>query len=351
MTFMFALAAGAAASSVLAGGSTFTSYQIGNSLSEDMWRVFPVLAASHEARQSNTYMWGGHFRPGTSITYMSKNPTAASTLSGVGLNGSSLPGTNLTPWNVALPGNPWNAVTMEPYPSYNEVYGSVTLATDTAAINGIISTTRTNASNASTRFFIYGAWPQLAFGKTDSYGKAFDATTIHTQGELGDLSRAYFVDLVDSVRQTNPSASLIPVGEVLYAIDQKMQRGKIPGFTSIEQLHRDAIHLNGLGQNIAAATVYACLFKEDPTGLNYVTMWPDGDKDLSSHLPSAFLDVSGVVAVSDPIKMAALQANLKIMQQTVWEVVNQQSVYTNVPEPLAIGLLSLSGLLLRRPTR
>jgi hypothetical protein len=250
---------------------TFTAYHIGNSLTEDLFYDFRAVATRYEATQGNTYAWGFHFRPGTSLTFLYKYPTPPATpyptISGVGNTDTSLwSTTNLVPWPVSLPGSHWDVVTMEPFPG-SGTDGPATLGSDTVAINAMIALTKTRADNASTRFFIYEAWPTVKYGDLNSYSTAWLTPTQNNPGAASALNRNYFTHLISAVRQTDPNVEVIPVGEVLYALDMKMRAGQFQGFYSITQLHRDSVHLNSVGQNVASWTAYATIFKKSPVGL------------------------------------------------------------------------------------
>lgn len=294
---------------------TFSAYHVGNSLSCDMYIAFRKTATAYQASKGDTYSWGFHFRNGTGITWMYANPTpppAANgkidpTRSAVGQTAVSLwPDSNLVPWPKALPGNHWDVVTVQPF---HDTQVSTDLATDKAAINGMIAAAKTRADNASTRFFIYAAWPAVKYGDLESYKNAYLATNM--DGSMP--TRKYITTLADSVRQTHPDVAVIPVGEVLYALDEMMKTGKFQNFTSIQQLHRDPIHLNSIGENVAAWTAYATIFKQSPVGL------PNDTR--ANGLAAPFTNVTDVSP-----------ADLHLMQQTIWAVVNEQSKYTNVTE-------------------
>jgi hypothetical protein len=294
---------------------TFTAYHIGNSLTEDLFYDFRTVATRYEATLGNTYAWGFHFRPGTSLTFMYKYPTPPAipypTISGVGETGTSLwSTTNLVPWPISLPGNNWDVVTMEPFPG-GGTDGPATLGSDTVAINAMIALTKTKTDNASTRFFIYEAWPLVKYGELNSYSTAWLAPAQNYPGVASALNRNYFTNLVSAVRQTNSNVEVIPVGEVLYALDMKMRAGQFQGFYSITQLHRDPLHLNSVGQNVTSWTAYVAIFKKSPVGLRN--------------------DVLGNAAVSPFTNVTAISpADMLLMQQTVWDVVSNHLP----PQPL-----------------
>jgi len=309
---LFAIAAAAIASASAA--ETFSAYYIGNSLSNDMYNAFRKFASDYQAARGGTYSWGFHFRNGTGLTWMFENPTPPPapdgkidfTRSAIGLDATSHgPASNLVPWPVALPGNHWDVVTMQPA---RDSKGPTNLATDMAAMNAMIAAAKTRPDNASTRFYVYAAWPPVEYGDPASYQRLYLAPA--HDGSLP--TRKFIADLADSVRKTNPSVAVIPVGEVLFALDEKMRAGKFEGFTSIQQLHRDAVHLNSVGENVAAWTAFATFFKKSPVGL------PNETRGNGTVAP-----FTNVTALSAP--------DLQLMQQTIWDVVKQQGKYTNVP--------------------
>lgn len=333
--YLAAIACLTAGFAAWADNGTFSVYHVGNSLTGDLFGGLKYAATTYENGKGNTYTWGVHFRPGTSLTYMYTYPVdpsgKTSSVAGVNTNYSwkgfagpkdagGNPTTTPVPWTASLPGNHWDAVTLQPYYAGDNV--ASTLQTDTSAINAMIALTKTRSDNAATRFYIYGAWPQ-ASDNQNSYSVNYLAATQNNPNQTSVLTRDYFKYLTDAVRQANPNVALIPAGEVLYQLDVKMKAGLIPGFTSVQQLHRDAIHLNSLGSNIVAYTAYAVMFKESPVGLAAVL------DDVNNNAT-----YTGGYAPSTVTPDA-----LKIMQETVWDVVTsaQWQGYTGVPEPSCLG--------------
>ena len=125
---MFVLAAGALASFAKAGD--FTTYSIGNSLTQDLLIKSTATSIRTSTYLGNTYHWGVQFRPSTTLTYLHDNPwdfgQKASTVSGIGYYASSptssggWPSSNTQPWNVTLTSaeNTWDVVMMEPYKAF-----------------------------------------------------------------------------------------------------------------------------------------------------------------------------------------------------------------------------------------
>jgi hypothetical protein len=313
-----ALAFGAMIAS--ASAEEFSVYHVGNSLTGDLISKFPALVTQVESKQNNTYVWGCHFRAATSLTFIHANPTdpKSSSCAGIGekhtwhSNKPGEPDKNgpFVPWTVSLPGQHWDVVTLQVWQDNDKA----TLKRDTDAVNDMIKITRTRPDNASTRFFIYAPWTVSKYDELDSFSKAFKTPTSDSPDQIGAATRDYFRHVTDSVRKTNPDVAMIPSGEVLLALDEKMRAGKFEGLTSVRQLHRDAIHLNSIGKNITAWTAYATIFKKSPVGL------PN-----NSHAKDSIVPPFQNVAEVSP-------ADLKLIQETIWEVVSspELNVYTKV---------------------
>lgn len=109
-------------------------------------------------------------------------------------------------------------------------------------------------------------------------------------------TRNFFEDLIVSVRQSETRikpALMIPVGEVLYQLNELAMNGQLPEIASSFDFYEDDIHLNDTGSYITALTHYATIYFRSPVGLPV----PSGFGSISSQLVS-------------------------IIQQVVWDVVS-----------------------------
>jgi hypothetical protein len=77
----------------------------------------------------------------------------------------------------------------------------------------------------------------------------------------------------------------------------KVRAGQFQGFNSIRQLHRDTVHLNSVGQNVASWTADATIFRESSVGLQ--------NDALDNATVSPFTNVTAISP-----------ADLLLMQQT-----------------------------------
>jgi hypothetical protein len=302
------------AMAIPAMASVFSVYHIGNSLTGDLFYVFRFVGERYETTQGNSYIWGYHFRGATTLPFFYNHPYDTLMTSHTGLTANSPYGAgNDAPWPEVLPKSHRDVVTMEPFGFITD-QGPNNLCDNIAAVNGMIDAARKNKSNAPTRFFIYSVWSVVSLTDPNLCSTAYTAATINKSDPRN--SPAYnnrdFTELLcDSVRKTNPQVCMIPAGEALYAIDRKMQHGDFDNFTTINQLHRDIIHLNSVGQNIVAWTAYATIFRKSPVGLSVDSMGNGTAKEFKN-----------VTEIDDHDKL--------IMQQTIWDVVVAMNKYTNV---------------------
>lgn len=303
-------------STVSAMAQTFSIYHIGNSLSQDMYYAFQHVGPRYMETQGGTYTWGYHFRNASSLTYIHLHPReqGTRTTSAIDIPNTPRTGENPQPWPKALRENHWDVVTMQPHPGGNDL-GPATLATDTKAVNDMIKATLANPKNKNTRFFIYQAWSDVSDQDPLRFANAYTATTVdpkNPEKTNTSCARDYTAALCDNVRKTYPHVGVIPVGEVLYALDEKMRAGEFQQFKSLSQLHRDVIHLNSAGQNVAAWTAFATIFQKSPVGQPV--------DELGNGINPPY---ENITQINDH--------DLKLMQETIWDVVQKQKAYTNVP--------------------
>lgn len=129
-------------------------------------------------------------------------------------------------------------------------------------------------------------------------------------------SRDYYEKLIQELERQNLSLTkpirMIPAGDVMYALHQKMQNGDLSGYTNIVQVYQDVPHLRpGIGRLIMAATWYAALFQESPENLDYTAYNCSDTNDVVSVYGS--LDAPYYIDISP--------AYASLVQSTAWEVV------------------------------
>jgi hypothetical protein len=144
--------------------------------------------------------------------------------------------------------------------------------------------------------YVYARWPRQ--GKDD-----FDTAWLkkYTGGWDGtNETMDYFERLTIELRKVYPHLKkpilMVPVGHVLYELNQRMKAGEVPGHKQIKDIFADDIHLNNVGSYVVGCTYFATLYRQDPKGLS-----------------------SEPYKVTDP-KLA------EVIQDTVWKVVSKHEL-------------------------
>lgn len=230
----------AGAANAAAPPEPFRVYYIGNSVTDSI-NYEALRLMSLEGGKVHAY--GRHMIPGTPLDNLWNNPTS---------------GFTNEPYNyypTALPGWDWSAVSFQPFDRQ--------LASDVNYISRFIDVALTNPNNVDTDYLIYARWPRTSQpGWYDTYWLS-DYTG--SENETAD----YFETLTAAMRAEYPDLSIrmVPVGHVMYELNQQMKAGQIPGFTHIQDVYADGIHMNDYGSFIAGCTYYAVLYKQSPAAL------------------------------------------------------------------------------------
>lgn len=144
-------------------------------------------------------------------------------------------------------------------------------------------------------------------------------------------SRAYCVALMEGLKKNHPKMwaegrlSLIPCGEVFYALDQKMRVGKVPGIENVGFFSRDGGHVRaGLPRYTLAATCFAVMFRKHPGSLDG-SIYNNLENYRNEKLPQPgyvhWPDLGELLEITPERK--------KIVDDTIWDVVTNH-LYTQV---------------------
>jgi hypothetical protein len=275
-----------------------SSYMIGNSLT---WDMYVVGLQQIAGRFGVSLTPGYHIRSSMSLVYMLNNP------SDVTLNSPAI-------WPTALPSQPWNFVTFEPYPE-----GPSTLQTDITAAQTFIGLTP-KTSNPAPAFYIYEAWPdQNSFA--GDFAAYWNQTIPDSLSQNTRLARQYFDVLFERLTTQYGDTAVIrviPVGDVFARINQLIVSGQFQGASNITDFYRDPIHMGSAGRFVAAITVFATLYGRNPGGAPFAAyqQFNDGNVTLSPEVAAE-------------------------LETIVWDVVTSNSARTGV-NPLNVSPGSLS---------
>jgi hypothetical protein len=119
-------------------------------------------------------------------------------------------------------------------------------------------------------------------------GQRYGIPPIHCQA----YARSVFRRLRQATADLRRPVRLIPIGTVLYELDQRMRAGEVPGFARVEELYQDEVHLAECGNYVALETFHAVILGRNPLGQPRTDRFP---------------------TVTDAFAAA--------VQQTVWDVV------------------------------
>ncbi len=113
--------------------------------------------------------------------------------------------------------------------------------------------------------YVYARWPRQ---QKDDFDTAW--LKKYTGGWDGtNETKDYFERLTLELTKAYPKLKIhmVPVGHVMYELNQRMKAGQVPGYKDIKEVFADGIHLNNVGSYVVGCTYFATLYKENPKGL------------------------------------------------------------------------------------
>ncbi len=248
------------------------AYHIGNSVTDT---IRPAALAKMAESRKRTYTWGRHMIPGAPLQWIWEHP------------GDGFKEDPFGYYPNALSRYEWDAIILQPFDRHLDGDDG-----DLARASAFLDLAARKSPRA--RLYIYSRWPRRdANGALDFAAKWNRA---YTGGwDNTEEGRDYFEKLLAALRKARPHEAkrmfLVPVGDVLLALDKKMRNGEVPGLASAKDLYADGIHFGDTGAYVVGCTFYATLMRDDPRGL-----------------PTA------------PYGAVTPEA-AKVIQETVWEVV------------------------------
>lgn len=267
-----------------APGITNRIYYIGNSVTDTIrYDKLAQLATN----RGHVVLWGRHMIPGAPLEWLWDHPTDGFWESPYG-----------TPTN-ALKYYQWDILSLQPFDRQ--------LPSDTNYASRYIGISLPHNSNM--QVYIYSRWPRQSNFSPD-YDGVWNMT--YSGGWGAQLeSRDFFEKVLLALRpvwtnQLGKTILMVPVGDTLYNLNQKIKAAQVPGFHSITQLYSDGIHFNDTGAYLVGCVYYSTMFKESPVGL------PSSPYGLSQSTP-----IVGII------------------QTTAWETVLGHPYSGVIPEPAA----------------
>jgi hypothetical protein len=165
----------------------------------------------------------------------------------------------------------WDAITLQPFDRQLYQDGGIG---DVQTAQKFIDLTLPKSPNV--QFYIFQRWPKRT--PDGSGGYTYDYENLWQRPYTGKWDRSYetrdyFNQVVSEIRKNNPDMNkpvlMIPVGEVMFELNRRVEAGQVPGLNSMEDLFFDGIHLNNWGAMIVGMTVYSTMYSRDPRGLDF----------------------------------------------------------------------------------
>lgn len=227
---------------------TLRVYHIGNSVTDTI--NYNALRQLVESR-GHQYVFGRHMIPGAPLAWIWEHPADGFREEPFGY------------YPNALPNYQWDVLTLQPFDRQLDSNDG-----DLAMAKNYINLALPKSPNL--RIYVYSRWPR----RNENGSLDFDEKWLRkytSEGNGTEESRDYFEKLTSELRKAYPKIQdrifMVPVGDVLYELNQRIKAGQVPGYTSITQVYSDGIHFNDVGSYIVGSTFYATLFKENPKGL------------------------------------------------------------------------------------
>ena len=118
--------------------------------------------------------------------------------------------------------------------------------------------------------YLYETWHCLTSGTPQ--GCPFDSNDGNGWRQRLDDSYSDWLSVVDYVnthKTSGPDMMLIPAGQGMAALNDAVEAGTVPGYSSIDQFFTDDIHLTDIGNYYVALIHYATIYGETPLGAAY----------------------------------------------------------------------------------
>ena len=228
-------------------------YFIGNSISDT---IRPAALARLAGSRGRRLVWGRQMIPGAPLQWIWDHPADGFQEEPFGR------------YPRALTEFSWDALSLQPFDRQLDGDESADFPTARRFIDLALPRSPT------LEILIYSRWPRRDEEAPDRYKPLDYAAKWQRPYHPGawdgtNETRDYFERFLARLREAYPNLSirLVPVGDVLLALDQQMRDGKLPGLPSVERLYQDGIHLNALGSYVVGCTYYATLFRDNPVGL------------------------------------------------------------------------------------
>jgi hypothetical protein len=227
---------------------TLRVYFVGNSVTDTInYRALAELATSRGYRQ----VWGRHMIPGAPLQWIWQHPNDGFQEQPFGH------------YPTALAEHQWDVLSLQPFDRHLDGKDG-----DLAMAKNFIELALPKSPEL--QVYVYARWPRKDQDGSLNYGEKWLRN--YTGGWDGtNETKDYFERLTVELRKACPELKkpilMVPVGHVMYALNQRMEAGEVPGCEEIKDIFADGIHLNNVGSYVVGCTYFATLYRENPKGL------------------------------------------------------------------------------------
>jgi hypothetical protein len=263
---------------------------VGNSVTDTI--RYGSLAKLAKSR-GQTLSWGRDMIPGAPLSWLWEHPKDGFQQEPFGL------------YPRALSEHPWDVLSLQPFDRHLDGKDG-----DLAMARNFIDLALSRSPDV--QVYVYSRWPRKDKAKDGSLVLDYKTKWLrkYTGGWDGtEETRDYFERVVAGLRKAYDGKAkpvlMVPVGDVLLELDERMRAGKVPGFTDIAEVYVDGIHFNNVGSLIVGTTFYATLFRDDPRGMKAdpynEKVDPKKDRLIDEKLAAAIQDAVWTVVSKHPL--------------------------------------------------
>lgn len=232
-------------------------YTFGNSVTDGInFSGFQAIAN----QKGNSHIFGRHMIPGSPLFFLYNSTSSGFKEDPYGY------------WPTALGNYDWDCISFQPFD--RDISGSEGDFTTIEKWVNYIKSKRTNVSQLQT--YIYSRYPRTINNIQNPNDPSLTASLWNdlwlgnsNQGQSQER-KSYFERLLTTFKGANllpKQPAIIPAGDVMYSLNNKIVQGKLSGYTAIWQFYSDGIHMNNVGSFMLGATFFATMYKQDPRGL------------------------------------------------------------------------------------
>ena len=271
--------------------SPLRTYFIGNSVTDT---IRHGSLAKFAKSRGHILTWGRDMIPGAPLSWLWEHPK----------DGFQQEPFGLYP-RPPLSEQPWDVLTLQPFDRH-----LVGKDGDLAMAGNFIDLALKHSPDV--QVYLYSRWPRKDKAKDGSLVLDYRTKWIrqYTGGWDGtEETRDYFEKLVAELRKAYEGKAkpvlMIPVGDVLLELHERMRAGKVQGFNDIAEVYVDGIHFNNVGSYIVGMTFYATLFRDDPRGMtadpHNEKLDPKKDRLIDEKRAAAIQDAVWTVVSKHPL--------------------------------------------------